>query len=437
MDSRLSRNTFILIGFLLLGSFALLFAPPVASQRHAWMVMLVCSAGLSAAFLYFLWRQRSAEEKCRIELNVRTTHFVQAIAQSSIYFYVGYYWSGVAQWVPFIIYQLIAAFVFDFLLSVYRQNQYKLGFSIFPIVLSINLFMWFKPEYFAGQMAVIFGAILAKAYVVRMVEGRPRHIFNPSALPMAVTVVLVVLLFRGEYMLNTNNVVTSYLVPPHFQLFVFAMGMFSHLAGRVSFISLGAVGTLFVVDVVFKRLTGLPPMGDIVQPSVFVGITLLVTDPMTSPKTRTGQLVYGCLYGVGIVTGYALLNHFGYPRYYDKILPVPILNYLAPYIDRVRVPLWGPMKSPLWARPWAPAAVYSVVFLLLVPTIERSFLRRAWFIEHDRRGAARAANPDPRRQLDPELRVLVQQRIAKVCQDDPTLEACRLLRPRQAPPSST
>ena len=218
------RKTFALIAVLLLGSFALLLAPPVAAQSHAWTVMLACSAGLSAAFLYLLCRQRGATEECRIEMDVRRTHVVQAIAQGSIYFYVGQYYSGVAQWAPFIIYQLIVAFVFDFLLSVYRYNRYKLGMAIFPIVLSINLFMWFKPEYFAGQLAMILAAILGKAYIVRMVDGRPRHIFNPSALPMAVTALLVVILLNSDHVLNTSNVVFSYLLAPHFQLFVFTMG---------------------------------------------------------------------------------------------------------------------------------------------------------------------------------------------------------------------
>jgi hypothetical protein len=262
-----------------------------------------------------------------------------------------------------------------------------------------------------------------------MVEGRPRHIFNPSALPMALTALVVVIVFNAERLLDTSNVVFSYLLAPHFQLFVFGVGLLSHLASGVSFISLGAVATLYVLDTGFKAVTGLPPMGDILQPSVFVGITLLVTDPVTSPKTRTGQLAYGCLYGLGILICYALLNHFGFPRYYDKILPVPILNYLALTLDRVKVPLWGPMKSPLWARPWAPAAVYAVVFLALLPATERSFLRRAWFIENDRLGAMRAARRG--RELDPEMGRLVQRRIVERCQEDPTLEACRLLAPRR------
>lgn len=423
----MAQKTFALIGVLLAGAFALLFVPQVEVRGHAWTVMLLCSAGLTAAFLYFVWRQRTAAEKCHVELNLRPTHFVQAMAQGSIYFFVGQYWNGVAQWAPFILYQLIAAFVFDFLLSVYRQNRYKLGFTIFPIVLSINLFMWFKPDYFAGQMAMVFAAILAKAYIVRRIDGRPVHIFNPSALPLAVTAVLVVLVLNSEYVLSTNNIVASYLIPPHFQLFVFAVGLFSHLAGGVAFISLGAVSTLFVIDVLFRTFTGLPPMGDIVHPSVFIGITLLATDPVTSSKTRVGQIVYGCLYGVGIFITYVTLQAFGYPTYYDKILPVPILNYFAPYFDRIKVPLWGLMKSPVWARPWAPVLVYTPIFILLVPTIERSFLRRTFFLEN--RITSLNTRPERRQRVDPEIGALITRRIVERCQDDPTLDACRLIAP--------
>jgi hypothetical protein len=420
-----TNRTFTLIGVLLAASFALLLAPPVASVAHAKTVMLICSAAFSAAFLYFL-AQRGSRPETQIELDVRRTHFVQAIAQGSIYFFVGAYYPGVAQWAPYVIYQLIFAFTFDFLLSIYRHNRYKLGFSIFPIVLSINLFIWFKPEYFVGQLIMIMIAILAKAYIVRTVDGRTRHIFNPSALPMAITTVLFVLLLNAEYMLNTNNVVTSYLLPPHFQLFVFVMGMFSHLAGRVSFISLGAVATLYIIDTVFTAIMGLPPMGDILQPSVFIGITLLVTDPVTSPKTRLGQLIYGSLYGILIVIGYVTLNHFGYPRYYDKILPVPILNYLAPYIDRIRAPRWRPFQHPVWQTAWAPAAVYAVIFVALLPAIERAFLRRTYFIEVR---ASFSRDASRRQPIDPQLAVLVQRRIAERCDEDPTLEACRLLGP--------
>jgi hypothetical protein len=429
----LSRKTYALIGLLLLGSFALLLAPPVAAVRQAWMAMVVCSAGLTVAFLYFLWRQRSAAEKCRVEINPRKAYIVQGLTQGSIFFYVGHYWSGMDHWAPFVIYQLLIAFIFDFLVYAYRENRYPLGLQILPIVMSINLFMWFKPEYFAGQIAMVLLGILGKAYVVRTLDGRRRHIYNPSVLPMVVMAILVVFLFSGERYFDTNNVVSSYLLPPHFQVFVFTAGLIAHLVGGTSFISLGAVVTLFVIDRMFKALVGLPPTGDLLQPSVFIGITLLATDPVTMPKTRTGQLIAGVLYGLGIDTFYVLLNHFGFARYYDKLLPIPFLNYLAPYLDRIKVPLWGPMKSPVWARNWAPAALWGATFLAMVPTVERNFLRRAYFVETDRAAAMR--HPERRFPLDRDLGRQIQQRIAQRCQTDPTLEACRLVDPRMVVPS--
>ena len=435
----MSRKTYIFIATLLLASFAIPFTPQVTYVDQAWSAMLVCSALLSAAFLFLVWRQSRTTEKAQIELNAKPTHFVQAIAQSSIYFYVAAWYNGPAEWAPFIVYQLLIAYVFDFLLSIFRTNKYKLGFTIFPIVLSINLFMWFKPEFFLGQIAMVIAGILAKAYIQRTIDGRRSHIFNPSALPMAVFAVMIVLILNAEYVLNTNNVVASYLVPPHMQLFVFAIGMLSHWAGRVSFVALGAVATLFIVDAVFTAVFGLPPMGDIIHPSVFIGITLLVTDPVTSPKTRQGQLIYGTLYGLAIVTGYVLLQQFGFPTYYDKILPVPFLNFLSPYIDRIKLPTFAFSKNKVWQTAWAPAAVYAVIFLAMVPKIENSFMRRTYFIENRAREQfaqtkASTDNPMPmprraerREPIDPELGALIQQRIITSCQKDPDLGACWLL----------
>jgi hypothetical protein len=436
----MSRKTYALIAVLLLASFAIPFTPSVTYVDHAFLVMLGCSGLMSAAFLFLLWKQARTTEKLRVEVNAKTTHFVQAIAQSSIYFYVALWYDGPARWAMFIVYQLFAAYVFDFLLSAFRHNRYKLGFNIFPIVLSINLFMWFKPEFFVGQLLMIFSAILAKAYIVRKIEGRPVHIFNPSALPMAVTAVAIVLLLNAEFMLSTNNIVASYLVPTHMQLFVFAVGMLSHLAAGISFVSMGAVVTLVAFDAIFRAITGLPPMGDVIHPSVFIGITLLVTDPVTSPKTRHGQLIYGSLYGLGIIAGYMMLQRAGFPTYYDKILPVPILNFIAPYIDRIKVPVVGVFKHPVWKRNWAPSAVYAAVFLALLPMIEKNFMRRTYFIENREQalsasqtkasgeGALLTRRPERREPIDPELGALIQKRIVNACQDDPTVGACWLLR---------
>ena len=58
-----------------------------------------------------------------------------------------------------------------------------------------------------------------------------------------------------------------------------------------------------------------------------------------------GRVVYGVLYGMGVVGGYALLGHLGLPTFYDKLLPVPLLNLSVRAIDRI-VRSWRPAAAP-------------------------------------------------------------------------------------------
>ena len=62
---------------------------------------------------------------------------------------------------------------------------------------------------------------------------------------------------------------------------------------------------------------------------------LLFTDPSTSPRTELGRVIFGVLYGLSIVALYELLGREGMPTFYDKLLPVPVLNLSIKLIDRV------------------------------------------------------------------------------------------------------
>jgi hypothetical protein len=46
-------------------------------------------------------------------------------------------------------------------------------------------------------------------------------------------------------------------------------------------------------------------------------------------------MIFGALYGLGNVLVYQLLQSAGAPEFYDKLLPVPILNVSIQLIDRV------------------------------------------------------------------------------------------------------
>ena len=81
--------------------------------------------------------------------------------------------------------------------------------------------------------------------------------------------------------------------------------------------------------------------------AVFLGLHLLVTDPSTSPRTPLGRAIFGVLYGLGVVTLYALLGSLGLPTFYDKLLCVPLLNLAVP-AHRSRGP--GARRRPLLER---------------------------------------------------------------------------------------
>src|SRR5207247_11222880 len=46
------------------------------------------------------------------------------------------------------------------------------------------------------------------------------------------------------------------------------------------------------------------------------------------------RMILGSLYGLGSVALYDVLHSAGVPEFYDKLLPVPILNVMTQLIDR-------------------------------------------------------------------------------------------------------
>src|SRR4029077_8593488 len=86
-----------------------------------------------------------------IEIVLKKQHYLQACVQGSLLVYWGWYWPPVYAFAPFILAQLVFAYAFDMLFCWSRREVYSLGFAPFPIVVSINLFLWFKPDWFYLQ----------------------------------------------------------------------------------------------------------------------------------------------------------------------------------------------------------------------------------------------------------------------------------------------
>jgi hypothetical protein len=103
----------------------------------------------------------------------------------------------------------------------------------------------------------------------------------------------------------------------------------------VATVTLAAFVTTYAFGLVYFSVTGTYLFFDAYIPvAVLIGMLLLVTDPATSPRTESGRIVFGVLYGLGIMATFALLRMADLPAFYDKLLPVPILNLLVRVIDR-------------------------------------------------------------------------------------------------------
>ena len=103
---------------------------------------------------------------------LRKQHYLQACAQGSVLLYWGWYWREVYDSAHLILAQLLFAYAFDMLLSWSRRDTYTLGFGPFPVIFSINLFLWFKPDWFYLQFSD-GGARLRRQGADSLGEGRP------------------------------------------------------------------------------------------------------------------------------------------------------------------------------------------------------------------------------------------------------------------------
>jgi hypothetical protein len=260
---------------------------------------------------------------------------LQALLQGSLILYWGYYWREVYHAAPLIVAQLLFAYAFDSLLSWTHRRTFALGFGPFPIIFSITLFFWFRDDWFYLQFGLVAVGFLAKEFLRWTRDGIDTHIFNPSSFPLAVVSVFL-LFFNATDMTWGFQVALTEFYPPQMYLAIFLIGMPGQFLFGVTPMTAAAVVTTFVCSAIYYAATGIFFFSDSHVPiAVFLGMTLLFTDPATSPRTDVGRVLYGVLYGLTTVVLYDLLLRFGMPGFYDKLLQVPLLNLSAKILDRV------------------------------------------------------------------------------------------------------
>jgi TPR repeat protein len=308
-----------------------------------------------------------------LEIVLRAQHYVQACAHTSIFLYWGWYWRPVYESAHLIIAQLLFAYAFDMLLAWSRRDTYTLGFGPFPIILSTNLFLWFKQDWFYLQFVMIAVGFAAKEFIRWTKDGRQTHIFNPSSFTLMIFSLALILTGASDITWGKDIAITQF-YPPHMYLFLFLVALPGQLLFGVTPMTLSAVLTTYLFGLAYFAMTGTYYFFDSYIPiAIFLGMHLLFTDPSTAPRTELGRMIFGALYGLSTIALYALLGRAGLPTFYDKLLQVPLLNVMIQAIDRaVRS---GPLRRfdpamigrslPVRRRNLAYIAVWATVFAIM------------------------------------------------------------------------
>ncbi len=358
------------------GLAGLALLPPVRQNPRVLITFLGAAAALCAwCAILVVWARRSGR-MLTIDVVLRKQHYLQACAQGSVLLYWGWYWPQVyASWY-FIVAQLLFAYAFDMLLGWSRRNTYTLGFAPFPVIFSINLFLWFKPDWFYFQFAMVALGLAAKELIRWNREGRSVHIFNPSSFPLAVFSLILIATHASDLTWG-KNIASTQFYPPQMYLMLFLIGLPGQFFFGVTSMTMSAVVSTYLFGRIYFAVTGVYFFYDSYIPiAVFLGMHLLFNDPSTSPRTELGRIIYGALYGLSTVALYRLLGGAGMPTFYDKLLQVPLLNLSVKAIDHAarsrRLRFFDPaaLSRSLvpYQRSLAYMSIWAVVFVFMSAT---------------------------------------------------------------------
>ena len=297
---------------------------------------LVGAAGFLAVWaLVLLSVTARSGRKLAFTFVAQRNHWVQMLAQGIVLLWWGWHVRGVYAFFTLIFAQILFAFAFDALLQWSRRGVWRMTFGPIPVMFSINLFLWFRPEWFHWQFGMIALGFLAKEFLHWTRDGRSTHIFNPSSFPLAVFSLFLVVtgtsdITFGRFIANTQH------DPPFIYLVIFLASLPGQILFGVARMTLAAVATAYGGSLAYFAATGTYLFFDSHIPvPVFLGMHLLFTDPSTSPRTEVGRLLFGAMYALGTIALYILFLRVGVPTFYDKLLPVPLMNLMVRGIDQL------------------------------------------------------------------------------------------------------
>ena len=233
----------------------LVFSPRIAEN------VILAQSFIVAALLLLIWQvwlfvkvnHNTLTPLLRIE--IRSQHYIQAMVQLSVFIYWGWYWSPVYEMAWIMLGQLLFAYAFDILLFWSRGKKYVLGFGPIPIILSTNLFLWFKDDWFYLQFLMIAVGFLGKEFVRWNRGGRRVHIFNPSAFSLGLF--SLGLIATGATDLSWGQQIASTLsLAPSIYLFLFSVGLVVMYFFSITLVAGSAAATLFLLSAIYFWVVG-------------------------------------------------------------------------------------------------------------------------------------------------------------------------------------
>lgn len=311
-----------------------LFFSRIGENPHLAEILWSVSAALLVFLVFVLYRAKTTGRCLTYKFVPIKSHYVQLVMHTCVYTYWGWYWREVYDHIPLFLAQIVFAYCFDSLLCWSRRKEWILGFGPIPIILSTNLFLWFRDDWYYLQFLMIACGVLGKEFIKWRRDGRLTHIFNPSALSLFLfSVVLIATKSTG--MTWGIEISDSLHYPPHIYLEIFLLGLVVQGLFQVTLVTLFSAVALYLLNTCYTKVTGDYNFIDSNIPvSVFLGLHLLVTDPATSPRRSIGKIIFGLMYGAGVFGMYRFLTLIGAPEFYDKLLCVPALNLCVTMLDR-------------------------------------------------------------------------------------------------------
>ncbi len=322
-----------LVTALLLAAF--LAVPAIQADGHLAASVAGAAAILTAWACAVVVRARAQGRRLRVEGALLPEHYAQALAHASILVYWGFYWDPLRHAAALIAAQIAFAYAFDMLLSWSRRDVCRLGLVPLVAVTTINMFLRFRDDWFLAQFLMVACAVTATHAIRLQRDSRQASIFNPPAVALGLFS-LGLIVTHGAGHTWAEEMSSSLLLPPQIYLFVFVVSLPAIFISRSTTVTLSAAIAVYGLSSLVLKLTGTYFFVDSTIPiAVFVALHLLVIDPPTLPRADFGRVVFGAAYGASVFALHGLLARWGAPVCFAPLLPIPLLNFAAPAIDRM------------------------------------------------------------------------------------------------------